>query len=177
MSIPADAENFLRRECPTCEQQFKWHLGPINDDAAAAPPPSKHYCPLCGQPALPDQWWTREQIAYAQARVMPGILEQLANKAGLQIDAPPTTPNPKVPGWYEFFKPTMTARRMSCSPTPPTPGSSTPSTTLSRNSRRAETRSWPTRTSATSAAPKDRPSLALTVEVLDDAPRNWGRLR
>lgn len=90
--IPADADNFLRRECPTCEQQFKWHLGPINDDAAAAPPPSEYYCPICGQPAPPDQWWTREQIAYAQARVMPGVLERLANQTGLQIDAPPDVP-------------------------------------------------------------------------------------
>ncbi|WP_129978125.1 hypothetical protein [Rhodococcus sp. Q1] len=87
VSIPPDDDNFLRRECPTCEQQFKWHLGPINDEAAAEPTPDAYYCPLCGVPAGTDQWWTKEQLEYARARAVPDVLAQLSNETGLHIDS------------------------------------------------------------------------------------------
>lgn len=85
--IPLDDDGYLRRECPTCEQQFKWHHGPV--DAADEPEPHEYYCPLCGVPAGTDQWWTKEQIDYAQGRAMPEILAQLSNEIGLRIE--PTT--------------------------------------------------------------------------------------
>lgn len=96
VSIPTDADNFLRRECPTCEQQFKWHLGPISNEAAAEPTPDAYYCPLCGVPAETDQWWTKEQLEYARARAVPDILAQLSNETGLRIDSTSDIPEAMV---------------------------------------------------------------------------------
>ena len=55
VSLPLDSDGFLRRECPHCMQEFKWHHGPANEeaetanepaacgsDASAAGPPSPH---------------------------------------------------------------------------------------------------------------------------------------
>lgn len=86
VSIPTDDDNFLRRECPTCEGQFKWHLGPFDDKAAAEPAPAVYYCPLCGIPADTDQWWTKEQLEYAKGRAMPEMLAQLSNETGLRVE-------------------------------------------------------------------------------------------
>ncbi len=83
MSLPLDADGFLRRECPSCERQFKWHPSQpraeapdeINEtelDAALEeqPEPSRsqyYYCPYCGEPAAPNAWWTKGQLEYAKA--------------------------------------------------------------------------------------------------------------
>ncbi|CAH0300403.1 hypothetical protein [Rhodococcoides fascians] len=83
--IPTDDDGYLRRECPACEEQFKWHHGPIEGGPADLPSPNEYYCPLCGVPAATDQWWTKEQIEYAQGRAMPAVLEQLSNEMGLEI--------------------------------------------------------------------------------------------
>jgi hypothetical protein len=64
--IPLDNDGFLRRECPSCEQEFKWHNGPVGDRPDAAIDPPVYYCPLCGESALPDQWWTRPQLEYVR---------------------------------------------------------------------------------------------------------------
>lgn len=90
--IPTDADHFLRRECPTCGQQFKWHLGPVDDQPATEPAPVVYYCPLCGVPANTDQWWTAQQLEYAQARAMPELLAELSNDTGLHIEAASDVP-------------------------------------------------------------------------------------
>lgn len=62
VSLPLDNDGFLRRECPHCEREFKWHNGPANEEAERQPPSETFYCPLCGEPAGPDSWWTRAQL-------------------------------------------------------------------------------------------------------------------
>lgn len=66
MEYPLDSNGFLRRECPNCEGEFKWHHGPT----AAAPKgfvyPALYWCPRCGQSAPPDAWWTQAQLDYQQ---------------------------------------------------------------------------------------------------------------
>ncbi len=52
MSLPLDGDGFLRRECPTCEREFKWLPSPQHGegDAAAAsdePAPERYFCPYC----------------------------------------------------------------------------------------------------------------------------------
>lgn len=66
VEFPLDADGFIRRECPACTQQFKWHYGPTDSRPPEAADPPMYTCPLCGQPAEPDQWWTQEQIRYQQ---------------------------------------------------------------------------------------------------------------
>lgn len=76
MSLPLDADGFLRRECPNCERQFKWWSTPPSEDDAGETQeaPEAYYCPYCHEPASPDGWWTKEQLEYvhklAAAEVM-----------------------------------------------------------------------------------------------------------
>lgn len=65
ISLPADG-TFLRRECPSCNRQFKWHHGPTDDRPEEEIDPSVYFCPYCGESALPDHWWTQEQAEYAR---------------------------------------------------------------------------------------------------------------
>ncbi len=62
VSFPLDGAGFLRRECPHCEREFKWHNGPANEQAEQQTPSDVHWCPLCGEPAGSDQWWTQTQL-------------------------------------------------------------------------------------------------------------------
>ncbi len=80
LSLPLDRQGFVRRECPNCEQQFKWHHGPANEEAEHEPTPSAYYCPLCGVPAGLDAWFTREQLDFAQAMVMPVALRHIQDE-------------------------------------------------------------------------------------------------
>ena len=73
VTMPLDSDGFIRRECPSCLQQFKWHSGPANEEAESHPDPPAFYCPLCGVPAGPDSWWTQEQLDFAQQSAMPEI--------------------------------------------------------------------------------------------------------
>ncbi|MFH9134481.1 hypothetical protein [Streptomyces sp. NPDC017524] len=72
MSLPLDHDGFVRRECPHCISQFKWHHGPANEEAEQQSP-TAYYCPLCGQPAGLDSWWTQEQIDYTRGVIAPGV--------------------------------------------------------------------------------------------------------
>lgn len=80
--IPLDSEGFLRRECPHCEAEFKWHSGPANDEAEHADAAVTYYCPLCGEPAPPDHWWTTAQLDYMQGMATPMIMRQVQEQIG-----------------------------------------------------------------------------------------------
>ena len=64
VEFPLDADGFLRRECPTCGQEFKWHHGPTETRPADVTDPPRFTCPLCGDPANHDAWFTQAQVAY-----------------------------------------------------------------------------------------------------------------
>jgi hypothetical protein len=65
-SCPLDGDGFLRRECPTCEREFKCL---VSEDEAAATPmsPAGYYCPYCTAQAPAGSWWTKAQVEAAQA--------------------------------------------------------------------------------------------------------------
>lgn len=75
--IPRDSEGFVRRECPHCFRQFKWHDGPANEEAEQQAPPVTYHCPLCGQPAAVNAWNTADQVEVAQRVAMPQLLERV----------------------------------------------------------------------------------------------------
>ncbi|OEV27095.1 hypothetical protein AN219_23780 [Streptomyces nanshensis] len=77
ITLPLDNDQFLRRECPHCVRQFKWHYGPANEEAEQNSDPATYHCPLCGQPAGPDSWWTQEQLAYAQGVTAPAAMREV----------------------------------------------------------------------------------------------------
>lgn len=64
ISFPLDVDGFLRRECPTCGEEFKWHHGPTTTRPASAIDPAQYSCPSCGTPAQHDQWFTQDQVRH-----------------------------------------------------------------------------------------------------------------
>jgi len=77
--IPLDNDGFLRRECPTCGREFKWHDGPANEEAEVAPVVDVYYCPLCGAPAGPDDWWTQSQLDFIHGNAAPLAMRQMGD--------------------------------------------------------------------------------------------------
>lgn len=65
MDLPLDSDGFLRRECPTCERQFKVYAANDDDDAAALVPDGGYFCPYCIIQAPVEDWTTEEQLALA----------------------------------------------------------------------------------------------------------------
>lgn len=75
--IPSDSDGFIRRECPHCLRQFKWHDGPANEEAEQHAAPVTYTCPLCGQPAADNSWNTAEQVELARQVAMPQAMEMI----------------------------------------------------------------------------------------------------
>jgi DNA-directed RNA polymerase subunit RPC12/RpoP len=49
MTIPLDSDGFLRRECPTCEREFKWRPSEAEVEEHDEPADTVGYfCPYCG---------------------------------------------------------------------------------------------------------------------------------
>lgn len=71
VQLPLDSDGFLRRECPNCEQEFKWYHHQEDDPDAERV--DQCHCPRCGVAAAPDSWWTPDQLAYMQSAAAPEI--------------------------------------------------------------------------------------------------------
>jgi hypothetical protein len=69
LDFPLDADHFLRRECSSCSQEFKWHHGATANRPADAVDPSRYACPLCGKQANHDEWFTQDQLRYREETV------------------------------------------------------------------------------------------------------------
>jgi ribosomal protein S27E len=78
VSLPLDSDGFLRRECPTCEEEFKWFSHAEGDhDAEQA---SQYFCPICGAAAGLDSWWTPAQLEYGFGSAS-GAIDEAMNDA------------------------------------------------------------------------------------------------
>lgn len=71
VSLPLDADGFLRRECPVCEHEFKWFSH--DERYPEAEPVEQYFCPLCGAAAGVDEWWTPAQLEFAQGSAGPDL--------------------------------------------------------------------------------------------------------
>lgn len=80
VQLPLDDDGFLRRECPHCLQQFKWHHGPTESRPKDEADPAVYYCPLCGVSAAPDQWWTQEQLTFIQESAAGPALREVSDE-------------------------------------------------------------------------------------------------
>lgn len=72
ISRPLDSDGFLRRQCPTCEREFKWR--PDGDDDDGKEVPEAYFCPYCGVQAPIGDWFTEAQIARAEAIIMGEVV-------------------------------------------------------------------------------------------------------
>lgn len=78
LSLPLDSDGFLRRECPTCEEEFKWFSHAEDDHEAE--PTFQYFCPICGVAAGLDSWWTPAQLEYGFGSA-GGAIDQAMNDA------------------------------------------------------------------------------------------------
>jgi len=87
MSVPLDSDGFLRRECPTCEREFKWLAAQDDDDLDSGPSPDAGYlCPYCGVRAPPDAWHTKAQLEQATAIIMREVVEPEIKKLSRSVE-------------------------------------------------------------------------------------------
>jgi hypothetical protein len=86
MSIPLDADGFLRRECPTCEREFKWmpNADDENDDGPVLD--GGYFCPYCCVQAPTTEWLTQAQAALARNIVEKEVVGPLLKDFGKEID-------------------------------------------------------------------------------------------
>lgn len=78
VSLPLDSDGFLRRECPTCEREFKWFSHDEGDPNAELA--TQYFCPLCGSPSGLDSWWTPAQLEYGYGSA-GGAIDQVVEDA------------------------------------------------------------------------------------------------
>jgi hypothetical protein len=90
IELPLD-NGFLRRECPACQGEFKWHHGPSPNRPGDAVDPAVYFCPYCGGTAPPNSWWTKEQLSYAKQLALGPVVQAygdaLENAIGKQSSA------------------------------------------------------------------------------------------
>ena len=77
MSVPLDSDGFLRRECPTCEREFKWLPSGEDDSDLTEVPDGGYFCPYCAIQAPPHSWLTRAQAELAQNLVAREVVEPM----------------------------------------------------------------------------------------------------
>jgi hypothetical protein len=85
MSLPLDSDNFLRRECPTCEREFKWLSSESEEEEAAPVPEGGYFCPYCAIQAPADAWWTPAQLELAKSVVTQQFVKPELEKFGRQM--------------------------------------------------------------------------------------------
>lgn len=86
-SIPLDVDHdgYLGRECPECEEYFK--ITPGTGITEGEPP---CHCPYCGHCANQDQFFTKEQIKYAESVVMKQVSDAMTKDLkSLEFDIKP----------------------------------------------------------------------------------------
>jgi len=74
VSIKPDPDGFTGRECPTCERYFKIKTG------TGIPALTTCHCPYCNHVGPHDEFWTKEQIKYAQSVALNKISSQLISQ-------------------------------------------------------------------------------------------------
>jgi len=82
MAIPLDSDGFLRRECPTCEREFKWRPSQEADEEAESADDGGYFCPYCGVQVPVDAWLTQAQLTLAQNIAAREIIGPMVSKLG-----------------------------------------------------------------------------------------------
>lgn len=75
--LPLDSDGFLRRECPKCSREFKWHYGPTDARPKDFNDPPVYNCPLCGKASEPSDFLTEDQVDFATGYAMLPAMQEL----------------------------------------------------------------------------------------------------
>lgn len=91
MSVPLDSDGFLRRECPTCEQEFKVFVHQEEGEEADAQdaPPGGYHCPYCAIQADANAWFTKAQLAAAKSKLMDEFVNPMLDDFKHSIESSP----------------------------------------------------------------------------------------
>jgi hypothetical protein len=91
MSMPLDSDGFLRRECPTCEREFKVFVDQENSGQAdpQGAPPGGYYCPYCAIQAEPNAWFTKPQLAAARSKIMDEVVAPMLDDLTRSLGSSP----------------------------------------------------------------------------------------
>lgn len=83
VSFPLDNDGFLRRECPTCEREFKWHH---SEEGESEPmPEGGYFCPYCAVQAPPDAWFTKPQQALIENTLTQEVVQPALDQFGRNL--------------------------------------------------------------------------------------------
>lgn len=77
VSIPADPDSYLDRECPSSECLFQFKVHDV--DWTEKVRDEQVFCPFCGHSAGSSKWWTHEQIKHAQEAVLAQVQQRLGH--------------------------------------------------------------------------------------------------
>ncbi len=86
ISLPLDSEGFLRRECPTCDREFKWLHSSAENERTEAIADGGYFCPYCGVQAPANAWLTQAQVSLVQNTAHAEILGPILKKFGQDIE-------------------------------------------------------------------------------------------
>lgn len=78
ISIPADDDGYLGRECPSCDQMFRIHV----DDYEQLPDTADLYCVYCGHRTHHSEFMTRQQMDRAEQVVLDAGTQMLDQMLG-----------------------------------------------------------------------------------------------
>lgn len=98
IEMPLD-NGYLRRECPHCEREFKWHHGPTDDAPPDAPNPGRYTCPYCGEKADHDQWFTQAQAEHIRESAAGPAMQMISDELGRHSAAHAASSTPPTGTW------------------------------------------------------------------------------
>jgi hypothetical protein len=86
MRVPLDSEGFIRRECPTCEREFKWYITPNSEINDVVIMDGGYFCPYCGIQAPVNSWLTQAQAALARNTIQTEVVGPLLKNFGRDLN-------------------------------------------------------------------------------------------
>jgi len=104
MELPLDAEGFVRRQCPHCRREFKWHESP--SQTVDAIEEEDYHCPYCSGRSA--DWLTDAQLEvvqkvaghYAESQVhdmFKGLERQSSEFVKIEAGPAPIEPRTALP--------------------------------------------------------------------------------
>ena len=79
--IAVDADGYLRRECPSCEREFKRIVAGSTANKESAS--NWFFCPYCGFEAQASRWLTKAQVACTK-NIVANHAEQRTSHVGFK---------------------------------------------------------------------------------------------